>query len=67
MPRPLDPSRIDTETSYLAALDELEALLAEDPDSPAGHRVDELVALIEDYEARFGPPPLPEKWSPRVH
>ena len=26
--------------------------MATDPDTPAGRRFDELVALIEDYEAR---------------
>lgn len=48
----LDPARLDTESAYLAALDELEDLMATDPDTPTGRRFDELVALIEDYEAR---------------
>ena len=48
----LDPKRIDTEANYLAALDELDALLAEEPDTSAGHRIDELFALIEEYEMR---------------
>jgi hypothetical protein len=48
----LDPKRIDTQTSYLAALDELDALMAEEPDACAGHRIDELFALIEEYEMR---------------
>jgi HTH-type transcriptional regulator / antitoxin HigA len=52
MPHLLDPSRLDTEAAYHAALDELEELMATDPDTPAGRRLDELVALIEDYEAR---------------
>ncbi len=47
----LDPGRLDTESAYLAALDELEDLMATDPDTPAGRRFDELVALIEEYEA----------------
>lgn len=51
MPHLLDPQRLDTEAAYLAALDELEELMALDPDTPAGRRVDELVALIEEYEA----------------
>jgi len=52
MPHVLDPQSLDSEAAYLAALDELEQLMATDPDTPAGRRFDELVALIEDYEAR---------------
>jgi antitoxin component HigA of HigAB toxin-antitoxin module len=52
MPHVLDPQRLDTEAAYLAALDELEELMATDPDTPAGRRFDELAALIEEYEAR---------------
>ena len=52
MPHVLDPPRLDSEAAYLAALDELEQLMATDPDTPAGRRFDELVDLIDDYEAR---------------
>jgi antitoxin component HigA of HigAB toxin-antitoxin module len=52
MPHLLDPKRIDTQASYRAALDELDALLAEEPGTSAGHRIDELFALIEAYEMR---------------
>ncbi len=52
MPHLLDPKRIETQASYLAALDELDTLLAEEPDTSAGHRIDELFALIEEYEMR---------------
>jgi hypothetical protein len=52
MPHLLDPKRIDTQTGYLAALDELDALMTEEPEACAGHRIDELFALIEDYEMR---------------
>ena len=52
MPHLLDPKRIDNQATYLAALDELDALMAEEPDTCAGHRIDELFALIEDYELR---------------
>ena len=52
MPHLLDPKRIDNETSYLAALDELDALMAEEPDASAERRIDELFALIEEYELR---------------
>ena len=48
----LDPQHLDDEAAYLAALDEWEELMATDPDTPAGRRFDELVALIEEYEAR---------------
>ena len=48
----LNPQRLDSEAAYRAALDELEELMATDPDTPAGRRFDELVALIEDYESR---------------
>ena len=50
MAHPLDPKRIDDESTYLAALDELDALMAEEPDACAERRIDELFALIEDYE-----------------
>jgi hypothetical protein len=52
MPHLLDPPRLENETAYLAALDELDELMATDQDTPTGRRFDELVALIEDYEAR---------------
>jgi antitoxin component HigA of HigAB toxin-antitoxin module len=59
MPHLLDPTRIDTQATYLAALDELDALMDEDPDAAANRRIDELFALIEAYElrqARSAPP-----------
>jgi HTH-type transcriptional regulator/antitoxin HigA len=65
----LDPSRLAADTDYLAALDELEDLMLADPDTPAGRRFDELVALIEDYEARHWPAELPgarEVRAPRL-
>jgi hypothetical protein len=55
MPHLLDPRRIADESKYLAALDELDALMAEEPDACAERRIDELFALIEEYELRkFG-------------
>jgi antitoxin component HigA of HigAB toxin-antitoxin module len=56
MPHLLDPKRIDKEATYRAALAELDALMEEEPDASAGHRIDELFALIEDYELRCGVP-----------
>ncbi len=52
MPHLLDPARLDCEAAYRVALNELEELMATDPDTPAGRRFDELAALIEEYEAR---------------
>lgn len=56
MPHLLDPKRIDTHATYLAALHELDALMAEDPDAAANRRIDELFALVEDYEYRLAAP-----------
>ena len=47
----LDPNRLDGEAAYVAALDELEDLMLADPGTPGGPRFDELVILIEEYEA----------------
>jgi HTH-type transcriptional regulator/antitoxin HigA len=47
-----DPPSLLDESAYAAALDELEDLMLADPGTPAGRRFDELVALIEEYEAR---------------
>ena len=52
MPHLLDPKHIDSESRYLAALQELDALMAEEPDACAERRIDELFALIEEYELR---------------
>jgi len=46
----LDPKRLTSGAAYCAARAELKELLAADPDTPAGARVDELAALIEGYE-----------------
>lgn len=46
----LDPSCLRDDA--VAALDELEDLMLADPDTPGGRRFDELVVLIEEYEAR---------------
>ena len=48
----LDPSCLRDDAAYVAALDELEDLMLADPDTPGGRRFDELVVLIEEYEAR---------------
>lgn len=66
----LDPVHLFTDAHYTAALDELEELMLSDPDTPAGRRFDELVALIEEYEARNWPaevPPRPGVREPQSH
>ena len=55
MPHLFDPPHLDTEAAYYAALDELDQLMSIDPDTPAGHRFDELLELIDDYESRCRP------------
>jgi len=52
MPHLLDPKRIDNETKYIAALEELDALMDGEPDAGAERRIDELFDLIEDYQLR---------------
>ncbi len=52
MPHLLDPSHLETEDAYYAALDELDELMSIEPDTPAGRRFDELLALIDEYESR---------------
>ena len=52
MPHLLDPPQLLSKSAYYAALDELDALMATDPDAPVDHRFDELIALIDEYEAR---------------
>jgi hypothetical protein len=56
MSRVLDPHSLSTDSEYRAARGELDELLALQIGMPNGHRVDELMALIEDYEgSRFAP------------
>ncbi len=50
----LDNESIQDQREYIAALDQLEALILCDPDTAAGRRFDALVQMIEDYEARRG-------------
>jgi hypothetical protein len=48
----LDPKRIDDETKYSAALEELDALMEGESDAGVERRIDELFELIEDYQLR---------------
>jgi hypothetical protein len=59
----LDPRELQSEAAYLAALDELDYLLSTDPDTPAGFRFDELVTLIEAWEARHHEPSIVSRWA----
>jgi hypothetical protein len=52
MPHLFDPPTLPDHAAYVAALDELEDLMLADPGTPGGRRFDELVVLIEEYEAR---------------
>lgn len=50
----LRPSRLRDQAEYHAALRELEELFLCDPNSPAGHRFDQLVAMIDEFDCRPG-------------
>jgi antitoxin component HigA of HigAB toxin-antitoxin module len=45
-------SAIRDDRDHAAALDELDDLMLSEPGTPPGRRFDELVLLIDDYEAR---------------
>jgi hypothetical protein len=47
-----DPFALRDDRDYAAALDELDDLALSEPGTPPGRRFDELVLLIEEYEAR---------------
>lgn len=47
-----DPPALKDDAAHALALDELEHLMLADPGTPGGRRFDELVRLIEEYEAR---------------
>lgn len=51
-PAPTDPPALADEAAYAAALDELDDLMLALPGTAGGRRFDELVVLIEEYEAR---------------
>lgn len=54
MSHKLQPSRLRDQVEYHAALRELEQLFLCDPNSPAGHRFDHLVAIIDEFDCRPG-------------
>jgi HTH-type transcriptional regulator/antitoxin HigA len=51
---------IKTETDYQAALRAIDKLFDAKPDTPEGDRLDVLVTLVEAYEAKHHPVPLPD-------
>jgi HTH-type transcriptional regulator/antitoxin HigA len=55
---PLRPIR--TEADYEAALAEIEALFAAEPDTPEGDRLEVLTTLVEVYERKHHPIPPPD-------
>ena len=48
---PPDIVALRDDNAYVAAMDELDGLALAEPDTPAGRRFDELVRLIEEYDA----------------
>ena len=61
----LDPHLICTDNQYRTARAELDELIGAEFDMPLGHRVDELIELIENYEGsmRFVPDWSDEGWQ----
>jgi HTH-type transcriptional regulator/antitoxin HigA len=53
---------IRTEADYAAALDEIAALMADDPmlGTPDGDRLDVLTTLVQAYDAQHYPVPPPD-------
>jgi antitoxin component HigA of HigAB toxin-antitoxin module len=51
-PFPSRAAALANDREYADALDELEDLFLAEADTPQAHRFDELVHLIEQYEAR---------------
>ncbi len=51
---------IHTEEDYRAALEEIEANFGAEPGTPEGDKLDILVALVEAYEEKHHPIPLPD-------
>jgi len=51
---------IKTEADYRATLAEIESLMAAEPGTPEGERLDLLVTLVEAYERKHYPLDLPD-------
>ncbi len=51
---------IHTEQDYEAALSEIEHLFDSEPDTPDGEKLEIFAMLVEDYETKHYPIPLPD-------
>ena len=51
---------IKTEQDYQVALKEIASLMAAEPDSPDGEKIDLMVTLVEAYEDKHFPLDLPD-------
>lgn len=56
----MDIRPIKTETDYAAALDEIEALMDAEPNTPECDKLDVLATLVEAYEAEHYAIPAPD-------
>jgi HTH-type transcriptional regulator/antitoxin HigA len=56
----MDIKLIKTEADYQAALEEIERLFDAAPDTPEGDRLEVLTTLVEAYEDKHFPIPLPD-------
>jgi HTH-type transcriptional regulator/antitoxin HigA len=56
----MDIRPIKTEADYQAALEEIVRLFEATPDTPEGDRLDVLTTLVEAYEEKHYPVPLPD-------
>ncbi len=56
----MDIKPVKTDADYQTALKEIESLMAAEPDTPDGEKLDVMVTLIEAYEAKHFPMELPD-------
>lgn len=56
----MDINPIKTEQDYRSTLQEIESLVAAEPGSPEGERLDVLTTLVEAYERKHFPLDLPD-------
>ncbi len=56
----MDIRPIKTEADYQAVLEEIERLFEAAPDTPEGDRLEILTTLVEAYEEKHYPVPLPD-------
>ena len=56
----MDIAPIKNKKDYRAALREIESLMSAKPNTPQGDRLDILVTLVEAYERKHYPMPLPD-------